>query len=174
MTTRFPKARKRRTEPAFLATARAFYGDAFGARRRKDLAAAIEDWSDLSDEEQTFAQAHLAWLDLVAQAGTQRLLVQVRDLLEEMVEAMQEALEEPPVPMPAARDEGFAGNDEEEDDDDLDDIAFPDPDELPDLDEIPGVPGDEEPGDSPEDLAEPDAEDLPEPAEGEGEGEEGT
>ena len=170
MTTRFPKARKRRTEPAFLATARAFYGDAFGARRRKDLAAAIEDWSDLSDEEQTFAQAHLAWLDLVAQAGTQRLLVQVRDLLEEMVEAMQEALEEPPEPAPAVRDEGFAGDDDEEEDpsglSDFDDVAFPDPDELPDLDEIPSVPGDEEPG-GPEDLDEPDDDELPEPAEGE-------
>ena len=170
MTTRFPKARKRRTEPAFLATARAFYGDAFGTRRRKDLAAAIEDWSDLSDEEQTFAQAHLAWLDLVAQAGTQRLLVQVRDLLEEMVEAMQEALDEPPVPMPAAQGEGFAGEDEEDDGpsglSDLDDIAFPEPDELPDLDEIPGVSGDGEPG-VPEDLAEPGDDDLPEPTEGE-------
>jgi len=160
MTTRFPKARKRRTEPAFLATARAFYGDAFGPRRRKDLAAAIEDWSELSDDEQSFAQAHLAWLDLVAQAGTQRLLVQVRDLLEEMVEAMQEALDEPPVAIPVAQGEGFAGEDEDEDD--PDDIAFPDPDELADLDEIPGVPGDEEPG-VPEDLDEPDDDELDEP-----------
>ena len=158
MTTRFAKARKRR-EPAFLATARAFYGDAFGARRRKDLAAAIEDWTELPEDEQSFAQAHLAWLNLQAHARTQRLLAQVRDLLEEMVEAMNEALEEPA----PAEEDGFAGADPFDDD-----VTFPDPDEEPDLDGAAPAPGeDEDDADSPEDLDE--AGDAPEPTLG-GEG----
>ena len=33
--------------PAFLEAARAFYADAFEHRRKKDLAAAMEEWTDL-------------------------------------------------------------------------------------------------------------------------------
>lgn len=65
------------TTPSFLATARSFYDPAFGARREADLAEAMADWADLTPDEQSFAMAHLQYLGLLAQAGTQRLLVQV-------------------------------------------------------------------------------------------------
>ena len=82
------------TTPSFLASARAFYGPAFGARREADLAEAMADWADLTPDEQSFAMAHLQYLGLLAQAGTQRLLVQVRDLLEELSEDVDDALAE--------------------------------------------------------------------------------
>ena len=87
---RFPKARKRNDNaPTFLAAARSFYGQAFGSRRKAEVAEAMADWSELTEDEQSFALAHLHYLDLVAQAGTQRLLVQVRDLLEEIAETLE-------------------------------------------------------------------------------------
>ena len=80
---RFPKARRHRNDrgPAFLTTAQSFYGDAFGPSHCKDLADAIADWAELTDEEQSFALAHLQDLNLVAQAETQRLLARVGALL---------------------------------------------------------------------------------------------
>ena len=74
--------------PRWLDTARAFYADSFGATHPRGLRAAQDDWTDLTEEEQTFALAHLQYLDLMAQAGTQRLLVRIRDVLEEIAEGV--------------------------------------------------------------------------------------
>ena len=79
---------RRPNVPAWLETARGFYADTFGARRRRDLRAAREDWSDLTEEEQSFALAHLQYLDLMAQAASQNLLLQIRDILEEMADGI--------------------------------------------------------------------------------------
>jgi hypothetical protein len=95
--------------PRWLDTARLFYADSFGALRLRELRGAREDWSDLSDEEQTFALAHLEYLQLMAQAGTQRLLVQIRDALEEIADAAVSARE-------AGEDEGVGQDDSAFDD----------------------------------------------------------
>ena len=165
---RFPKARSRRNDrgPAFLSTAQSFYGDAFGARRRKDLADAIADWSELTEEEQSFALAHLQYLNLVAQAGTQRLLARVGALLEELVEGVNDALDE--VPPPAVAGEGFEGDDDDPDfDDDVDFDEAEMPEDLPALDEPGEVPVDERES---EDGGDQTADDESEPGAG---GEEG-
>ena len=127
------------TTPSFLASARAFYGPAFGVRREAALAEAMADWADLTPDEQSFAMAHLQYLGLLAHAGTQRLLVQVRDLLEELSEDVDDVLaalapepvdeapfveeepgpelEEPPdVPEPEEIDDEDVPDDEEADD----------------------------------------------------------
>ena len=80
-------------QPAFLEAARAFYADAFEHRRKKDLAAAMEEWTDLDAPEQTFAIAHLLYLNLKAQADTLRVLVDVRDLLDEVADGVDQALD---------------------------------------------------------------------------------
>jgi len=95
MMPRFPKAQKRPDNtPVFLVTARSFCGEAFGPRRKADLAESMADWAELTEEEQSFALAHLQYLNQVAQAGTQRLLLQVRELLAEIEDGVSEALEE--------------------------------------------------------------------------------
>lgn len=88
---RFPTAQKRPdTIPSFLVTARSFYGEAFGPRRPEDLAVSMADWSELTEEERSFALAHLQYLNLVAQAGTQRMLARTVELLEELVDATED------------------------------------------------------------------------------------
>ena len=81
------------TDPAFLAAARAFYGPAFAARTKNDLAAAMADWSEMDEDEQRFAVAHLHYLHLQAEAGTQRLLRRMIDVLEEVADSLADALE---------------------------------------------------------------------------------
>ena len=80
--------------PHFLHLARTFYGPAFQPRRKSELAEAMADWADLAPEEQSFALAHLDYLNLLAQAETQRLLTEVRDLLEDLTEQVEDALDE--------------------------------------------------------------------------------
>lgn len=82
--------------PSFLSVAKAFYGPAFSPRRKAELAEAMADWAELTPDEQSFAMAHLQYLNLVAEAGTQRLLHDVRELLEELVENVDDALDELP------------------------------------------------------------------------------
>lgn len=79
--------------PPFLEAARAFYGEAFDHKKKRELAGAMAEWSELGEDEQTFTVAHLMYLNLQAQASTQRLLVQVRDLLDELAEAFTSAVE---------------------------------------------------------------------------------
>jgi hypothetical protein len=89
-TTRKPQPRTRtRKEPRFLQIARRFYGEAFDATRPKDLSAAMADWTELNEDEQAFTIAHLHYLGLLAQARTQALLIQVRDLLDEVAEGLE-------------------------------------------------------------------------------------
>jgi len=90
---RDPKARKRQDIPPFLVAARGFYGEAFEPRRKSDLAESMADWAELTEDERSFALAHLQYLSLVAQAGTQRLLGAVLEVLEEIEDGVGEALE---------------------------------------------------------------------------------
>jgi hypothetical protein len=90
--TRNPQPRTRtrtRKEPRFLQIARRFYGEAFDATRPKDLSAAMADWTELNEDEQAFTIAHLHYLGLLAQARTQALLLQIRDLLDEVAEGLE-------------------------------------------------------------------------------------
>jgi hypothetical protein len=80
--------------PAYLATARALYADAFEHRRKKDVAAAMDEWSELDEGEQGFTIAHLLFLNLKAQAETLRVLGDVRDLLDEVADGLDQALDE--------------------------------------------------------------------------------
>ena len=79
--------------PAFLEAARVFYADAFEHRRKKDLADAMEEWADMDEGEQSFAVAHLLYLNLKAQADTLRVLGDVRDLLDEVADGVDQALD---------------------------------------------------------------------------------
>jgi hypothetical protein len=97
--------------PAFLEAARAFYADAFEHRRTKDLAAAMEEWGEMEESEQSFAVAHLLYLNLQAQADALRVLVDVRDVLDEVADGVDQALE-------AAEEE--PGEDDREDEAEVD------------------------------------------------------
>ncbi len=85
----------------FLDTARAFYAEAFDHKKKRDLARSMEEWGELGEDEQSFAVAHLLYLNLQAQAAGQKLLVQVRDLLDEVAEGLTTAIEESLSPEPA-------------------------------------------------------------------------
>ncbi len=93
----------------FLDTARAFYAEAFDHKKKRDLAHSMEEWAELGEDEQSFAVAHLLYLNLQAQAAGQRLLVQVRDLLDEVAEGLTTAIEESLPPEP---DEDLDASDE--------------------------------------------------------------
>ena len=108
----FTKANTRtRKDPAFFKLARTFYGDAFGAKSTKALSEAMTDWTELTEDEQTFTIAHLHYLGLLAQARTQKLLLQVRDLLDEVADSLGDVLEGAD-----ADDDGYEGSEEPEDD----------------------------------------------------------
>lgn len=79
--------------PAFLEAARVFYADAFEPRRKKDLAAAMVEWADLDESEQTFTVAHLLYLNLKAQGETVRLLLDLRGLVDEVADGVDQALD---------------------------------------------------------------------------------
>ena len=89
---RKPQPRSRK-EPGFLQLAHRFYGEAFDVKRLRQLSEAMADWSELSGDEQSFTVAHLHYLNLRAQAQTQKLLVQVRDLLDEVAEGLGDVLD---------------------------------------------------------------------------------
>jgi hypothetical protein len=86
-------SKTRKSVPPFLAQARTFYAEAFAHTRKSDLADAMTEWTELDEAEQSFALAHLSYLQLEAQAQTQQLLGQVRDLLDELAEAFTLAVE---------------------------------------------------------------------------------
>jgi hypothetical protein len=54
----------------------------------------MEEWADLEEGEQSFAVAHLLYLNLKAQADTLRVLVDVRDLLDEVADGVDQALDD--------------------------------------------------------------------------------
>lgn len=108
-----PKIRARalneKKTPRWLETARTFYKETFGALTRRELRAAQNDWMDLSEDEHQFALCHLTYLDLMAHAGTQNILLQIRDALEEIagnVSVLRESAEQ-------GDQEGMEGEDEE-------------------------------------------------------------
>ena len=113
----------RRDEPSglsFLDTARRFYGDAFGSRRQRAIDAARDDWADLPEEDRSFAVAHLLYLDIMGKAASTRLLLQVRDLLEEIADALPDEPEE-------LEDDDDQGEDDDDDDDDEPELFDPEP-----------------------------------------------
>ena len=126
------------TTPTFLTTARAFYGPAFDHKKKKALARSMAEWAEMDEEEQSFTAAHLAFLNLQAQAATQKLLTQVRDLLDEVAESLSVALE---ASLPEEGDDAEE-EDEEEDDD-------PIPEDVPDDDELPPEVDEEAPAEGP-------------------------
>ena len=79
--------------PAFLDAARAFYAEAFEHRRKKDLARSMAEWSELDDAEQRFTIAHLLYLNLHAQAAQTRALRQLRDLVGDVLDRVDDALQ---------------------------------------------------------------------------------
>ena len=117
----------------FLDTARAFYAEAFDHKKKRDLAHSMEEWAELGEDEQSFAVAHLLYLNLQAQAAGQRLLVQVRDLLDEVAEGLTTAIEESLPPEP---DEDLDAGDE----------LPPEPGDLPPVVDVPAVPPPDEGG----------------------------
>jgi len=125
------------TTPSFLSTARAFYGPAFDHKKKKALARSMAEWAEMDEEEQSFTAAHLAFLNLQAHAATQKLLTQVRDLLDEVAESLSVALE---ASLPEEGDD-----DAEEDDEDDDPI----PEDVPDDDELPPEVDEEAPAEGP-------------------------
>jgi len=113
----------RRDDPSglsFLDTARRFYGDAFGSRRQRAIAAARDDWAELPEEDRSFAVAHLLYLDIMGKAASTRLLVQIRDLLEELADALPEEPED-------LEDDDDHSEDEDEDEDEDDEPELFDP-----------------------------------------------
>jgi hypothetical protein len=83
---------RRPKNPAFLDAARGFYAEAFEHRRKKDLARSMAEWSDLDDAEQRFTIAHLLYLNVHAQAAQIRALRQLRDLLSDLADGVEDAL----------------------------------------------------------------------------------
>ncbi len=80
-------------KPMFLEKAEELYGEAFEARSRKELAEAMMEWSDLTEEEQRFALAHLMYLNVQGQAVVAKGIGQLRDLLEEIAEGLAGVME---------------------------------------------------------------------------------
>lgn len=116
--------------PSFLTTARAFYGPAFDHKKKGALARSMAEWDELDEAEQSFAHAHLLYLNLQAQAASQRLLGQVRDLLDEVAESLAVALE---ASMPdAEEDDEPEPTDVEHDGEDFDEAPVAEEPEPPD------------------------------------------
>jgi len=80
--------------------ARAFYAEAFEPKKRRELAESLADWSEMTEDEQSFTTAHLLYLNLQAQAVGHRLIAQVRDLLDEVAEGLTTAIEASLTPEP--------------------------------------------------------------------------
>ena len=96
---KFPKAHAAsKFTPAWMRTTRALYGAAFETKKKGELAESMADWCEMSEEERSFVAAHLQYLGLQAQLGTQKMLRELRALFEdvgdEVLEAMEVALEE--------------------------------------------------------------------------------
>ncbi len=123
---------KQSPQPAFLDTARAFYAEAFEHKKKRDLARSIAEWSEMDDDEQSFGVAHLLYLNLQAQAAGQRLVTQVRDLLDEVAESLTTAIE---ASLPDEEEEPAPPDDDLADEDDQDPDGFPVEAPMPDAGE---------------------------------------
>lgn len=136
-----PKAKSARAL-SFLESARTFYGEAFDAQTPRALSASMRDWSRLSPDEQSFALAHLTYLQLEGLAAVQKLLAQGLQLLDEVAESLTTAIEES---LPDREPEPDADDEDDDDRDDRDDD------------------GDDDDGDDDDDPAEQRAPNTPEP-----------
>lgn len=146
-----PARRQERPTLPFMETAREFYGSAFGRRRAASVEHARDDWADLAEEDRSFAIGHLLYLNLMAESATVRLLLQVRDLLDEVAE-------------------GLTSDEDEEEPEELDEEPGIEPQAPPaDLAEAVGGPA-EEVDDLDDDEPEHDADDAGEEPEDEGRG----
>ena len=91
---KFPQARQAKTfTPAWMRSARAWYGSAFEPKKKGDLAEAMADWTEMDPAERGFVLAHLQYLGLQAQLGTQKMLRELRVLFEEVGDEVIEAIE---------------------------------------------------------------------------------
>ena len=131
-----PARQDERPTLSFLQIAREHYGAAFGRRRPGSVERARDDWADLAEEDRSFALGHLLYLNLLAEAATVRLLVQVRDLLDEVAEGLavdedddgeepeelDEAAEFEPQAAPVALAEAVGGTAEEVEGEILDEV----------------------------------------------------
>jgi len=91
---KFPTARESKPfTPAWMRRGRALYGAAFEPKKKSELAESMADWAEMSEEERSFVAAHLQYLGLEAQLGTQKLLRELRALFEEVGDEMIDALE---------------------------------------------------------------------------------
>jgi len=91
---KFPQAQQAKTfTPAWMRRTRALYGAAFEPNKKGELAESMADWSEMSEEERSFVQAHLQYVGLQAQLGTQKMLRELRALFEEVGDEVIEALE---------------------------------------------------------------------------------
>ncbi|MCK6529713.1 hypothetical protein L6R50_19880 [Myxococcota bacterium] len=102
---------RRRSAPPWLEAARETWGETFGAKSPRALGAALDDWSELSVDEQTFTIGRLLFLNLLAHRTTQRLLERVVAALEDVADALDEAEgqageEDEVAPAPAPADAG--------------------------------------------------------------------
>jgi len=113
MMTTFPKAKARPDNtPTWLKAARSYYGDAFETNKKEKLAESMADWCEMDADERGFVLAHMQYLNLLAQRGTQRLLLELRAMLEEVGDELIEVVEA------AAEDLGDEGEDPALDEDD--------------------------------------------------------
>lgn len=144
-----PKARPENT-PAWLKAARGYYGDAFETNKKEKLAESMADWCEMDADERGFVLAHLQYLNLLAQRGTQRLLLELRAMLEEVGDELIEVVES----AAAELEEGEGDEEPGEDEDDfaaveqpmpqptLAAVPDPEPTQVPDT-EVVDAPADE-------------------------------
>ena len=93
-------ARKKRPTPAFpwLSASQTYYSEAFGAKTKANLAAAMEEFRHLDEAERQFIMCHLQWLQIQAIASLRTQAVMG-------VNALNEALAEQLEPEEEERDE---------------------------------------------------------------------
>lgn len=91
--------------PTWYETARRFYARGFEVQTGDALTSSNADWAELPEHERSFTLAHLLYLNLAAQRGTQRMLAEVRDLLDDIEAVMgDDEDDDDPEPTPVANE----------------------------------------------------------------------
>lgn len=100
-------AQRQRPDAAFpwLSAARTYYQGAFGVRTKAELGASMAEWDQLTESEQRFVQAHLAWLTLEALGSLRGQAVRVANGIGDLVELGQAVEVEEEAPPSALVDE---------------------------------------------------------------------
>ena len=73
----------------------------------------MADWCDMDPDERGFVLAHLQYLNLLAQRGTQRLLLELRAMLEEVGDELIEVVESAAAELEDEEPEDADADDEE-------------------------------------------------------------